>query len=299
MEQKRVGIVGLGSMGGNVARVLSKKGYSLVLYNRSSGKYKEFEGIGDVQFASDIGDLAAKLRSGGRPAVVWIMVPAGAATNGVVDELSKQLGRGDIVIDASNSIYVDSIANCERLKAKEISFLDVGCAGGPDDVLNGVALMVGGDRKAFEAVKDVLKAVCGNGAYGYVGGSGAGHMTKLVHNGIFYGIFPVYAEGIELLLRLKDESKGYDIGEALRLLKACPPINAGIMKAISEAYEKGALSGEAAPMKVSEMVRWETEKARKVNVGLTITNAILAGYSSMSDASRRIYSSAKKILTGH
>ena len=185
------------------------------------------------------------------------------------------------------------------LKAKGISYLDVGCAGGPDDLMNGVSLMVGGDREAFDKAGDVLKAVSGKGTHGYVGTSGSGHMTKLVHNGIFYGIFPVYAEGIELLLKLKDEEKNFDTKEALRLLKSAPPISTGIMSAIDEAYSKGGFSDEVPQMKISEMVKWETERARRVGVSLGITNSILAGYASMSDASKKIYSSAKRILTGH
>ncbi len=307
--ERVVGLIGLGNMGGNIAQVLRRSGYSLVLYNREKERYEQFKEKEGVYLAKDLKDFVRQVRAAGGGARIWLMIPGGKATNETVSVLSGLLSNGDLVIDGSNSIYVDSVANYDKLRAKGIQYLDVGCAGGPEDVLSGVALMVGGDMEAFEEAEDILKAVAGKGSYGYLGGSGSGHMAKLVHNGIFYGIFPVYAEGVELLARMRDEQPemNFDMDEALRLLQSSPPVTTGIMKAISSSLKTGrtakadkAKAPEQAPeVKISEMVRWEAEKAKEMGVDLSVTNAILEGYGTMSEGSRRIYSDAKKKLTGH
>jgi 6-phosphogluconate dehydrogenase len=297
---KQVGILGLGSMGSNVAKRLLAKDYPLVIYNKASDKYEPFKGRRDIYLASDTRDFAKRLGDSGKEAIVWMMVPGGSVTNELVKELSTLLRKNDIVIDASNSVYTDSIANYNVLKQKGISYLDVGCAGGPDDLLNGVALMVGGDKVAFESAKDVFATVCGSGTYGYLGSSGSGHMAKLVHNTIFYGIFPVYSEGIEFLLKMKTENPSLDVDEALRLLAKSPPITTGIMDSISTTIKNGNLpAGEAPRMSISSIVESGAKRAGELGVSLSVTRAILAGYSTMSEASRKIYGAAKRKLTGH
>ncbi len=297
---KPVGIIGLGSMGGNVAKLLIAKNYPLVLYNKATDKYTPFQGIKGVHLSKDLKEFARKLGESEGPARVWLMVPGGPVTNDLVKELATLLRKNDIVIDASNSLYTDSIMNNNVMAKKGIFYLDVGCAGGPDDLLKGVALMVGGDKAAFEQARDIFSVVCGSGTYGYVGPSGAGQMAKLVHNTIFYGIFPVYSEGIEFLLKMKAESPGLDIDEALRLLSQSPPITTGIMEAISATLKNGKLAdGEAPKIGISSMVESGTAKAAELGVSLSITRAILAGYATMSANARKIYGSAKRKLTGH
>ena len=295
---KTLGIIGLGSMGANIARLLLDKGYSLVVYNKTPDKYGQFKAIQTLYPSKDISDFAAKLKQSGSPAIIWMMVSGGLATNEVVGQLSKLLRSNDIVIDASNSMYTDSMANYAILKQSGIFYLDVGC---PDDLTKGVSLMVGGDKLAFERAEDIFKIVCGGGAYGYVGASGAGHMAKLVHNMIFYGIFPIYAEGIELLTVMEKENPGSEIDtrEAIRLLSKSPPINAGIMEAISATTSQAKATGEAPKMGVSSMVELGAKKANEMGAKMSITQSILAGYASMSEGSRRIYGAAKKKLTGH
>ncbi|MDE1871329.1 MAG: NAD(P)-binding domain-containing protein [Candidatus Micrarchaeota archaeon] len=301
MSTKEIGLIGLGNMGKNIADKLHHSGYSLVLYNRTDENYPHFKDRERIYLSRGIKEFADRLNASEGSSIVWMMIPGGKATNDTIAEISAMLRKNDIVIDGSNSIYEDSIANYNKLKKFGISYLDVGCAGGPGDLLDGVALMVGGDNDAYERAEDVLKAVSGKGTYGYVGASGSGHMAKLVHNGIFYGIFPVYSEGVDLMLAMKGKQPemNFDIKEALRLLGSCPPITTGIMKAIYSAVEEHKLPEDAPVVKISEMVSWEVEKAGKMGVRLSITKAILEGYSSMSEGSRRIYAGAKRILTGH
>jgi len=299
-KQKAIGLIGLGDMGKNIAQRLHDAGYFLVLYDRTDAKYGQFSGMDRKHLSSDVADLAKKLRELGETANVWIMVPAGSATNSLASELSGLLRNGDIVIDGSNSAYTDSIENSKRLKEKGILYLDLGCAGGPSDLQKGVALMVGGEKLAFERAEDIFRVVSGNGTYGYLGQSGSGHMAKMVHNGIFYGIFPVYAEGVELLLSMKEKGNSdLDINEAMRLLKSSPPITTDILNAMSDVMGADQLPKDAPEIKVSEIIRWEEKKASEMGVSFTATSAVLAAYQSMSERSRRIYAAAKKIITGH
>lgn len=149
---------------------------------------------------------------------------AGEITNTTVLSLSKALREKDIVIDGSNSFYPDTIANAKALGEKSIFYLDVGFGGGPSDVLRGASLMVGGDRTAFGRVEDVFRVLAGSGTYGYVGGSGAGHGTKIVHNVMSYGLWALSAEAVQFLQEIKRISgDDFDMQEALRLLAAAPP----------------------------------------------------------------------------
>ncbi len=299
---KEVGIVGLGDMGSNIARLLQSNGYSLVLYNRTKEKYSAFMRDDAVYCASDIDDFVKRLGISGNGIRIWFMLPPGTVTNQFISEISAILPKNSIIIDGSNSFYGDSIANYKMLADKGIHYLDVGCAGGPDDISGGTSLMIGGDMDAFNDSEDIFKALTTKGGtYGYLGRSGSGHMVKLVHNEIFYATFPAYAEAIELMLGMNQHgSKDLKINEALRLLSESRPINGGIMKAITEALEKGSIPDGVAPeMKVSALVESGAEHASDFGVEFSITRKILEMYSSMSDNSRRIYSKAKHILTGH
>jgi 6-phosphogluconate dehydrogenase len=304
-EQKlNVGIIGLGSMGSNIAEVLLKNGYSIIAYDRSDSRRASFSDNdvpaewSNVYTTKNLQDFAEKVQSSGDSHIIWMMIPGGEPTNQMAEALAANLHEGSIVIDGSNSDYNDSIANSKMLSAKGIAYLDAGIAGGPSDLLTGVSIMVGGERTAFEKAEPLLKAVSGNGSYGYVGSSGSGHMLKAVHNTIFYSIFPMYSEAVSVLASNVDPAK-FDVAESLRLLSVAPPINAGIMKAIAEAHRKGDFENDAKKASVSKMVSSFVENAEKSGARMDLTMQVLQGYPSMRDGTLRVYSSAKKILTGH
>jgi 6-phosphogluconate dehydrogenase len=297
---REIGLIGLGDMGSKIAERLQESGYSLVLYNRSQKKYAGFAGRSNVRLSNNLDEFVSMLRKGDGEIVVWSMLPGGDVTNTMMLELSSKLRKHDIIIDASNSVYDDSIKNARIFGEKSIFYLDVGLAGGPSDVLRGVALMVGGDRGAYSKVEDLFKTLSGTCAYGYLGSSGSGHMAKLVHNVIFYGINPVYVEGAELLQKLKDDFNGsFDVLEAFRLYSFAPPINGEIIGAIATVVKTGEMPIEAPEIKVSNMITWAIERASRAGVSMKATNAVLSNYSNLSEKSRRIYSAAKKIVTGH
>ncbi len=300
MEKRSIGIIGLGNMGRNVAKRLHSEGHGLVIYNRTREKYGQFRNMENIYLSDGLEDFMQALRKKGHEVVIWMMLPGGEVTNAMIAKLSGILEKGDVLIDASNAKYTDSVANYETLKKKSVFYLDVGCAGGPDDLAEGVSLMVGGDRVAYRKVEDIFRVIAGAGTYGYVGGSGAGQMTKLIHNGIFYGIFPIYVEGVELLMKANESAGGgLDLKEALRLLAASPPITRDIMDSILKVIEDGALPSAAPKAKVSDVIIWETEMAGRLGVSFDATRAVLGKYGSISEESRRLYAAAKKRITGH
>jgi 6-phosphogluconate dehydrogenase len=148
-------------------------------------------------------------------------------------------------------------------------------------------------------VENIFRDLAGEkGTYGYVGGAGWGHRVKLIHNGIFYGVFPIYAEGIELLFKMGEKDKSANLNEACRLLAKSQVINGEILDTISK-MPKLPQTAEIPEVKVSEMVKWEVKKAKEINVSLSTTEKVIDGYKMLSESAKRILSETKKIITGH
>lgn len=189
-----VGIIGLGKMGLNMARRLLRSGHTVYGWNRSPEPIAEAVTAGAVGLNSpeDFGKLK-------KPRVVWTMVPAGKPTEEVITKLGEILEPGDIVVDGANSFYKDSIARHERLKKKGIHFLDAGVSGGIWGLEVGYCLMIGGEREPYAHAEPLFRSLAPDEGYAHVGGPGAGHFVKMVHNGIEYGLMQAYAEGFELL----------------------------------------------------------------------------------------------------
>ncbi|MHB1797275.1 MAG: phosphogluconate dehydrogenase (NAD(+)-dependent, decarboxylating) [Vulcanimicrobiaceae bacterium] len=192
----QIGMVGLGKMGANMTTRLLQHGHQVVAYDRSPDAVKSAAG-GGATAAGSLADLAAKL--GSTPRVVWVMVPSGAATDDTIDELLRSLQRGDVIVDGGNSNYKDGLAAYDRCKAKGVSLVDAGTSGGVWGLKEGYCLMVGGDDDAVKICEPIFTALAPPGGYAHVGRAGAGHFSKMVHNGIEYGMLQAYGEGFEIL----------------------------------------------------------------------------------------------------
>jgi len=191
----KLGMVGLGRMGGNMAIRLIRGGHEVVAFDPGTeavGRAVEAGATG----AASLAELVAELEA---PRVVWLMVPAGDVTEQTVRELGGRLSEGDVVVDGGNSFYKDSMRRAEQLAAGGIRFLDCGTSGGVWGLENGYCLMVGGDANAVKTVEPAFLALAPENGYAHVGASGAGHFTKMVHNGIEYGMLAAYGEGFEIL----------------------------------------------------------------------------------------------------
>ncbi len=191
----RIGFVGLGRMGANMVRRLIRDGHEVVAYNRTAEKTKEIEGEGAIGSYS-IAELVAKLEN---PRAVWIMVPAGDATEAQIAELMEHLEPGDTIIDGGNTNFHDDQRRHEELAKHGIQYVDAGTSGGIWGLRVGYCLMVGGDEAAVKPLEPIFTSLAPAGGYLHVGGAGAGHYVKMVHNGIEYGLMQAYAEGFEIL----------------------------------------------------------------------------------------------------
>jgi 6-phosphogluconate dehydrogenase len=191
----RIGFVGLGRMGANMVRRLLKDGHEIVAYNRTAEKTKEIEGEGAIASFS-IAELVSKLE---KPRAVWIMVPAGDATEAQIEELMEHLEPGDTIIDGGNTNFHDDQRRHAALAEKGVQYIDAGTSGGVWGLQVGYCLMVGGDEVAVKQLEPIFVSLAPAGGYLHVGGAGAGHYVKMVHNGIEYGLMQAYAEGFEIL----------------------------------------------------------------------------------------------------
>jgi 6-phosphogluconate dehydrogenase len=184
----RLGMVGLGRMGGNMAERLRRDGHEVVGYDRDPK-------------SSDVADLAALVGSLGDAGsrAVWVMVPAGDATEQTIDELAGLMAEGDVIVDGGNSNFGDSVRRGAALAEQGIGFVDAGTSGGVWGLDAGYALMVGGADADVAKVAPVLESLAPPNGFAHVGKVGAGHYTKMVHNGIEYGMMQAYAEGFAIL----------------------------------------------------------------------------------------------------
>ncbi len=184
----QLGLIGLGRMGGNMRERIRSAGHEVVGYDHNQ----------DVSDVANLAELVGKLTA---PRVIWTMVPAGPITEGTIDQLAELLSAGDIVIDGGNSKFTDDKPRADRLGVKGIGYMDCGVSGGVWGNQNGYALMVGGTPDDVAKAMPIFEALKPAGEFGFVhaGPVGAGHYTKMVHNGIEYGMMQAFAEGWELL----------------------------------------------------------------------------------------------------
>jgi 6-phosphogluconate dehydrogenase len=215
----QLGVIGLGRMGGNIARRLMRSGHECVVWNRTHAPVEALVAEGAVG-ASSFEELAAKLRP---PRAVWVMLPADGPTEDAVQQLSGVLAPGDTVIDGGNSFYKEDIRRAQALKAKDLHYLDVGTSGGVWGLSRGYCLMIGGEKPVVDRLDPIFRTLApGAGeiartrrpggadpraelGYIHAGPAGAGHFVKMVHNGIEYGLMQAYAEGFDILRRKGSE----------------------------------------------------------------------------------------------
>ncbi len=196
---KKIAMVGLGRMGGNMARRLRQGGAEVIAYNRSFAVAQQLAAETGLLAVETLQQLVETLGDG--PRVIWLMLPAGEATQQALDTLIPMLGAGDIVVDGANAFYKDSQRRAGELGAWGVQFVDVGVSGGVWGLQNGYAMMVGGEPVAVKLLETYLKILAPAPDKGWLhcGPAGSGHFVKMIHNGIEYGMMQAFAEGFALM----------------------------------------------------------------------------------------------------
>ena len=265
----KLGMVGLGRMGGNMTARLQKSGHEVVAFDPSPDAVSKATETG-AEGASSLKELVSKLDA---PRVVWLMVPAGEITDSTISSLSELLSEGDIVVDGGNSYYKDSMARATSLAERGIRFLDCGTSGGVWGLANGYCLMVGGNDEAVKVVEPAFRALAPEDGYAHVGRSGAGHFTKMVHNGIEYGLLAAYGEGFEILQASDFDLDLLDIAGIWRYGSV---VRSWLLELLHDAFEKDpSLEEIRGYVDDSGEGRWTIWAAMEENVPAPITSIAL------------------------
>lgn len=226
----KVGLIGLGKMGLNLGQNLLDHQHEVVCFDLNSNAVLEMKKYG-ASATSSIQELVNSLES---PRILWIMVPH-SVVDSVLSELTPFLSNGDIVIEAGNSHYKESIRRYENLKKFGIHFLDVGTSGGMEGARNGACYMVGGDQEAWSKVEPIFRDTSVENGYLFAGKSGSGHFLKMVHNGIEYGMMAAIGEGFEIL---EKSDFIYDYEKVAKVWNNGSVIRSWLMELTEHAFSK-------------------------------------------------------------
>ena len=276
----KIGFIGLGKMGGNMVERLLNDKHEVVVYNLTRKEVDEAAKKGAIP-SDNLQDLVSKLKD---RKVVWLMVPAGAPVDQSIIELEDLLEPGDILIDGGNSYWRDSVKRYEKLQDKGIHYIDCGVSGGVWGLQNGYCLMYGGDKDACNYAEPVFKTLAPKDGYLYCGEAGAGHMVKMVHNGIEYGMMQAYAEGFEIM---KESPYDVDLEKVSKVWMHGSVVRSWLLELIGNALDEDKdLSKIKDYVADSGEGRWTVQTAMDFNVPAhVITSSLYTRFQSRQESS--------------
>ena len=319
----QIGVVGLGRMGANIARRLMRHGHSCVVWDRDPKPGQQLAGEDALTVAS----LAELVRTLAVPRSVWVMLPAGEATETAIAELAGLLASGDTIIDGGNTFWKDDVRRAHELSAKDLHYVDVGTSGGVWGLERGYCLMIGGEKAIVERLNPIFAALApGKGGipatpgrqgrdtrveqgYLHAGSTGAGHFVKMVHNGIEYGMMQAIAEGLDILKhagspRLPEELRlAIDVADTAEVWRRGSVITSWLLDltaaALAEDAELAAYSGH---VEDSGEGRWAVQAAVEEAVPAEVlTSALYARFRSRQEHTfaEKVLSAMRKGFGGH
>ncbi len=274
-----LGMVGLGRMGANMTRRLMQDGHQLVVTDTNDDAVAKLADEGATG-AGSVAELIEKLPT---PRLVWLMVPAGDATESVFQEALAHLDQGDILVDGANSHYTDTLRRGEEADRKGVRMLDAGVSGGVWGLDEGYNMMIGGEDGAFEAARPALTTLAPDDGFAHVGPVGAGHFVKMVHNGIEYGLLQAYGEGFEALAAYPHAE--LDLEKIAELWTHGAVVRSWLLELLVRAFsEDPKLDGIRGYVDDSGMGRWTVDFAVERAVPLpAISAALFARFRSRQD----------------
>ncbi len=294
-----LGMIGLGKMGANMAERLVNAGHRLIGFDLDEAAVAALVETG-AEGASSIEDLAGGLSA---PRAIWMMVPAGAVVDRVIETLLPHLTDGDIVIDGGNSNYKDTVRRAAELAERGIRFVDVGTSGGVWGLAEGYSMMIGGEKDAVDHLRPLLEALAPapDLGWGHTGPSGSGHYVKMIHNGIEYGLMEAYAEGFALL-RAKEEF-GLDMAQIAEIWRHGSVVRSWLLDLTANALEENpSMEGIAPYVPDSGEGRWTVFEAIDLDVEAPVIALSLMRRIDSRDAfdySDRLLSAMRNQFGGH
>lgn len=289
-------MIGLGKMGANMARRLMRGGHRVVAFDRSPETCAGLEAEGSVS-ATSIADAVARLKA---PRTVWVMVPAGDPTRAVLAELRELLQPGDAVVDGGNTDWREDGDRAASFAEKGAAYIDCGTSGGIYGLAEGYCLMAGGDRAAVDRLRPLFDTLATKDGFAHLGGPGAGHYAKMVHNAIEYGMMQAMAEGFELL---QASPQGIDPAQAAGLWRHGSVIRSWLLDLTHQALRRDPkLAGIAGYVADSGEGRWAVETAIARDVPATVLAASLfARFQSRQDDgfSMKLLAALRREFGGH
>jgi len=269
----KIGMVGLGRMGANMAERLRRHGHEVVGYDVSS----------DLADVTSLAELVAALDRPPRR-VVWLMVPAGDATHATIQQLADLLDTGDLVVDGGNANYRDSQRHADQLAGRGIAFVDAGVSGGMWGLEAGYSIMAGGEEADIAHLRPVMDALVADGGFAHVGPTSAGHYVKMVHNGVEYALMQAYGEGYELLAA---SELPIDVPATLQVWRHGSVVRSWLLDLLADAVAADPeLSGVRGYAEDSGEGRWAVQTAVDLVVPApTIAGALFARFASRQDDS--------------
>jgi 6-phosphogluconate dehydrogenase len=292
----RLGMVGLGRMGGNMAVRLGRAGHQVVGF-ATSARTRNAAADRGTEVADSLDSLVKSLEP---PRVVWLMVPAGEPTASTVSRLGELLDEGDLVVDGGNSHHRDSVERAERLRERGIHFVDAGVSGGIWGLEEGYCLMVGGPDEAVDRLRPALDALAPPDGWAHVGPSGAGHFVKMVHNGIEYGLLQAFGEGFEIL---GASDYDLDLGQIAEVWRRGSVVRSWLLDLLARALERSPdLADVAGYVEDSGEGRWTVQAAIDESVPAPATAlALFARFASRQDESfaAKVIAALRREFGGH
>jgi len=294
-----LGMIGLGKMGANMAERLLQGGHKVTGFDPGTDARKGLEAKGGASADS----LQALVKALPAPRVLWLMVPSGKITDDTVDALLTALAPGDTVIDGGNSNYKDTLRRAATYADKKLNYVDCGTSGGVWGLKEGYSMMIGGDEQAVEALRPIFETLAPgkDQGWGRVGPVGSGHYTKMVHNGIEYGMMQAYAEGFSILKHKQDF--GLDLHQVGEIWRYGSVVRSWLLDLTTDALSKNPNMDGVAPYVVdSGEGRWTVDAALELNVSApVITLSLMERFRSRDDDSfaDKLLSSMRNEFGGH